>query len=127
MAIEFTVYLEDQPGALADLTEVLARSAVNIIAMHATPCPTRGIAQFLTNNTDATVNALGSAGIAYTTNEVLVIGLLNEPGTLARLARALGDAAININALYITLGGQIVLDVSDLRQAQQVALRLGFS
>jgi hypothetical protein len=127
MATEFTVLLEDHPGTLADLSETLARNAVNIVAMHATSCPGKGIVQFITNNTDATVQALKDAVMEYTTNEVLLVTLADEPGSLARLARALGDAGININSLYITMGGQVVLDVDDLRGAQKVALGLGIS
>jgi len=125
MATEFTVLLEDRPGALADLAEVLAKSAINIVAIHATPCPTSGIVQFITSNPDATVAALGEARIDYTVREVLLLSLVDQPGSLARLARALGNADININSLYITMAGQIVLDVSDLRKAQQVALGMG--
>lgn len=125
MATEFTVLLEDRPGALADLAEALARYAVSILAIHATPCPTHGITQFVTNHPDATINALREAGMDYTAREVLLLTLSNEPGALARLARALGNAQININALYITMTSQIVLDVSDPRKAQQIALGLG--
>ncbi len=125
MATEFTVLLEDRPGALADLTEVLAKNAVNIVAIHATPCPTTGIVQFITNSADATIDALRDAALDYTAQDVLVVGLAHEPGSLARLSRALGQAGVNINAIYMTVEGQTVLDVNDLRKAQQVALGLG--
>jgi hypothetical protein len=125
MATEFTILTEDRPGSLADLAEVLAKSAINIVAIHATPCPTSGIVQFITSNSDATVAAFGEARIDYTVREVLLLTPMDQPGLLARLARALGNADININSLYVTMGGQIVLDVSDLRKAQQVAMGMG--
>jgi hypothetical protein len=125
MATEFTVLLEDRPGVLAGLTEALAKNAINIVAIHATPCPTTGIVQFITNSADATIDALRDAALDYTTQDVLVVALAHEPGTLARLARALGEAGVNINAIYMTVEGQTVLDVNDLRKAQQVALGLG--
>jgi hypothetical protein len=125
MATEFTVLLEDRPGALAALSEALAKSAINIVAIHATPCPNQGIVQFVTNNNDATVEALRDSEFEYTTNEVLVLPLSHEPGALARLSGALGNAGININALYITMSGQLVLDTGDFKAAQRVALDLG--
>ena len=125
MATEFTILTEDRPGSLADLAEVLAKSAINIVAIHLTPCPTSGIVQFITSNPDAAVAAFGEARIDYTVREVLLLTLVDQPGSLARLARALGDADININSLYITMSRQIVLDVSDLRKAQQVAMEMG--
>jgi len=125
MATEFTVALEERLGVIADLSEALAKSGVNITAIHAAPVAGQGVIQFVTSNADATMLALKDAGFAFVTHEVLLASLIDEPGALARLARALADAGININALYITMGQQFVLDVSDLRKAQQVALSVG--
>jgi hypothetical protein len=125
MATEFSVWLEDHPGTLADLAEAMAKNAVNIVAIHATPCPGKGITQFVTNHPDAAMEALSDIGLDYTTREVLLLTLSNEPGKLAQLARALATAAININSLYITMNGQIVLDVSDIRKAQETMMALG--
>lgn len=122
MATEFTVLIEDRPGALADLTETLARNGINITAIHATPCPGGGVVQMITNNNDATVNALREAGVKYTVREVVLVNLLDQPGSLARLTRALGSAGINITGVYITMRGQIVLSADDLARAQRVAL-----
>ena len=121
MATEFTVLLPDIPGSLADLTEALAKYAVSIVAIHTTPCPEYGITQFVTNNTDATVLALKEASIDYTAQEVLLLALPHEPGALARMARGMGKAGININALYLAMNGQVIMDVSDLRKAQEIA------
>ncbi|MCL4237134.1 MAG: ACT domain-containing protein [Anaerolineae bacterium] len=125
MATEFTIVIQDRPGALADLTEVLAQNAVNILAIHASPCTGQGVVQFVADNPDATIEALKDGGFDYTTHNVLFVGLVHQPGALARLARALANAAININAVYITMTGQLVLDVSDLSKAQQVAMSAG--
>ncbi len=122
MATEFTVLLPDIPGSLADLTEALAKYAVSIVAIHTTPCPEYGITQFVTNNTDATVLALKEASMEYTAHEVLLLALAHDPGALARLARTMGQAGININSLYLTMNGQVIMDVNDLRKAQQIAL-----
>ncbi len=125
MATEFTTLIQDRPGALADLTEALAKGGVNIIAIHATPCPDEAIVQFITNNNEATVEALKVAGIDYTAREVLLLSIAHEPGSLARLTRAIATAGVNIDALYLTNSGQIVLQADNLRAAQKAALELG--
>ncbi|MEP0763418.1 MAG: ACT domain-containing protein [Chloroflexota bacterium] len=125
MATEFTIVIQDRPGTLADLTEVLAQNAVNIMAIHASPCTGQGVVQFVTDSPDATIEALKDGGFDYTTNNVLFVGPVQQPGSLARLSRALANAGININAVYSTLTGQLVLDVSDLAKAQQVAMSVG--
>jgi hypothetical protein len=125
MATEFSVVLEDRPGSLATLTEALAKNAVNIIAIHATPCGEEWVAQFITNDPDATIEALRDMEFDYKTQEVLLVTLAHEPGSLSRLARALATAGININSIYMTNDRQIVLDVDKLRKAQEVAMGLG--
>lgn len=126
MATEFTVILEDKSGALAHLTEALAKSAVNIMAIHATPCPGEWKVQLIANDPDATIQALRDANLDYAVQNVLVVTLPNEPGTLARVSRELAAGDININSLYITMNRQVVLDVDDLMKAQQIIMGLGF-
>lgn len=125
MATEFTVQIQDRPGELAKLTEALSKAGVNILALHATPCPDQGMVQFVTNNPDATVEALKTVNIAYNVREVLLLPLKEEPEALVRLATAIAEEGININALYVTNQGQVVLDTDNLMSAQKVAMGLG--
>lgn len=125
MATEFTVQIQDRPGELARLTEALRKGGVNILALHATSCPDQGMVQFVTNNPDATVEALKTVSIAYNVREVLLLPLKEEPEALVRLATAIAEEGININALYVTNQGQVVLDTDNLLSAQRVAMGLG--
>jgi len=125
MATEFTVQIQDRPGELAKLTEALRKGGVNILALHATSCPDQGMVQFVTNNPDATVEALKTVNIAYNVREVLLLPLKEEPEALVRLATAIAEEGININALYVTNQGQVVLDTDNLLSAQKVAMGLG--
>lgn len=125
MATEFTVFVENRPGALAYLTEVLVTNAVNVLAIHGSPCTGQGVIQFVPDSPDAAIEALRHAGFDYVTQNVLLVNLVNEPGALARLARAMGEAGVNINAIYVAMTGQLVLDVDNHSKAQQVAMSLG--
>lgn len=124
MAIEFSVSLQNRPGAIAELTEALARQGVMLMAVHAAAFADTGVIQFVASNPDATVAALRDASVEYTTSQVLLVSVANQPGLLARLARALAEQNININSVYLTLSGQIVLNVDDVNAAQKVILGL---
>ena len=52
-------------------------------------------------------------GVAHTSIEVLVVELGNQPGALARIARALSDHRINIEYFYASapIAGHAVLGV----------------
>lgn len=125
MATEITVQLEDRPGALADLTEALAKSAVNIVAIQASQCSGGGQVQLITNDTDATIDVLKHLDLDYSVLDVLLVTIPHQPGALARIARALANDNINLNAVYITMTGQIVLEVSNFTKAQQIVMRMG--
>jgi hypothetical protein len=121
MPTEFQVIIEDKPGSLAGLGGVLGDATVNIEAVHGISLEGKSIVQFVPNDPDATARALDRARIAYTRREVLVVRVLDQPGMLADVALVMSTAGININSVYITTRGHVVLGVDDLAGATQVA------
>jgi hypothetical protein len=121
MAIEFTVILEDRPGALARLGIVLGDAEVNIEAIHGISREQNGIVQFVPNDRGKAARALDAAGVAYRTREVLIVRVLDEPGMLGDVALVMSQAGINIDSVYVTTRGHVVLGVNDLKGAIQVA------
>jgi hypothetical protein len=120
MATDFTVILENEPGALARLGSVLGDTTVNIEAIHGTSREGKGVVQFLPNDPGKAARALDAAGIAYSTREVLIVRVLDEPGTLGDVALVLSKAGINIDSVYVTTHGHVVLGVDDPVGATQV-------
>jgi hypothetical protein len=121
MATEFTVILENRPGTLARLGIVLGDAMVNIEAIHGNARGTSAIVQFVSNDQDKAARALDTAGIAYSRREVLIVRVLDEPGTLGDLAVVMSQAGVNIDSVYVTTRGYVVLGVDDLAGATQVA------
>jgi hypothetical protein len=73
------------------------------------------------NDEDKAALTLDAAGIAYSKREVLVVRVLDEPGMLGDVALVMSKAGINIDSVYVTTRGHIVLGVDDLAGAIQVA------
>jgi len=121
MATEFKVILEDRPGTLARLGSVLGDARVNIEAIQAMSREGKGVVQFVPNDPDKAAHALDAAGISYTRREVLIVRVLDEPGMLGDVALVMSKAGINIDSVYVTARGHIVLGVDDLIGAIQVA------
>jgi hypothetical protein len=129
MATEFTVILPDTPGSLARLGQALGDARVNIEAIQGI---TRGVVQgitrggeglvrFVPDNPSRTARALDAAGLPHTTREILVVGVLDEPGALGEVALVMATAGINIDSVYVTTRGYVVLGVDDLAGAIHVA------
>jgi hypothetical protein len=121
MSVEFKVTLQDTPGTLARLGRILGDAGVNIEAIQGASREGRGFIHFVPNDRDAAAAALDAAGIAYSEREVLVIRVLDEPGMLGDVALVMSKAGINIDSVYVTTQGHIVLGVDDLAGATQIA------
>ena len=121
MAIEFSVILEDRPGTLARLGSVLGDARVNIEAIQGTSREAAGLVQFVAANPDRAAHALDAAGIPYITREILIVRVLDQPGMLGDIALVMSQAGINIDSVYLTSRGLVVLGVDDLDGAIQVA------
>ena len=121
MATELRVILEDTPGALARLCIVLGDARVNVEAIQGMSREGKSIVQFVPNDPDEAGRALDAAGIAYTSREVIVVRVLDEPGMLGDVALVMSKAGINIDSVYVTTRGHIALGVNDLAGAMQVA------
>ena len=126
-ATEFRVTMENRPGTFADVMEALGKANVNVEGLQGMPCAGQGVGQLVTNNPDGAGRALAAAGIQYTTRQVLLLKIPNRPGEGARVARAMSDAGVNIDGVYVTFGGQVVLGADKLADAQEVARKLGLS
>ncbi len=78
----------------------------------------------VTNDVNTTRKALDMAGLKYEENEILVAELIDRPGELAKVARRLNRANVEVSSIYI-LGSrdgktQIAMTVEGLERAKQV-------
>jgi len=121
MPTEFQVVIEDKPGTLAGLGSALGDASVNIEAVHGISLEGKSVVQFIPNDPAATARELDRAGIPYTRREVLIVRVLDQPGMLGDVALVMSTAGVNINSVYVTTRGHVVLGVDDLAGATQVA------
>ena len=121
MAIELSVILEDEPGSLARFGCALGDAGVNIEAIAGSSRDGIGRVQFVCTAPERAIASLEAAGIPYAAREVLVVTVLDEPGMLGDVALVMSSAGIDIDSVYVTTRGDVVLGVDDLAGAIQVA------
>ena len=123
---EFKVFVKDKPGELARVTEALAEHAVNIRAIASEGGHENSFLRIVTNDVATTEKAFKLAGIKYEANELLTAELMDRPGELAKIARRLARAGVNVESIYI-LGSkngktEVGMVVSDMEKGKS-ALR----
>ena len=97
---EFSIPLEDEPGALAEVCRALADARVNILAFQSIPGDEKSLVRFVVDNPTTAKSVLNTKKLTYTEAEVAQVRLPNRPGELARAASQLAEADININYAY---------------------------
>ena len=103
MSRQFVVQLPNRPGGLADLSERLAARGVDLRAIGGGGIGDSGHL-ILTTADDATTRLiLDEGGYTFVEGESILAEVDDRPGGMARIARALADAGVNIQG-HLFLG-----------------------
>ena len=98
-----SIQLTNHPGDLGRVAQALARRGVNIKALAAISVGGGvAMARILPDDIAVARSALEAANIRFTEGEVHLVLLENKAGILANVTNRLGDAGINLEALYVT-------------------------
>src|SRR3954463_6915738 len=101
---QFSVFLVNKPGVLAQVTRALADEKVNVIAMTLVDSQEHGVLRLVAPNPESTRKVLAKLNLPMTETDVLCMELSNRPGALADVAGVLGTNHVNINYAYCTSG-----------------------
>lgn len=118
------VTARDEPGAVAAITEALARERVNLVAINTERMGERGLITLATEDDDhdRALHCLMAAGYRAVTEEALLVRLRDEPGALAKVAARFRDAGVNIRSLHILDRHEdhatVAIDVADPEAAE---------
>ena len=122
-AKEFTVTIEDKPGALGRCFLALAERGVNILAFQSYVEEGESLARLLVSDAGTAKAVLGGLGMIFEETEVAVVRLAHRPGELGRAASQLGEKRINIDYSYCGLepGSAAVLVVFGVDKLTEAA------
>ncbi len=121
MATDLTVFLENQPGSLAEAGEALGGAGVNIDGLFAYSRGNEAMAHLLVEDADGAREALTQAGFQVgEAQEAVVVDVEDRPGVLGEVCRKAADAGVNLTLTYAATDTRIVLagdDPDKLRKA----------
>jgi hypothetical protein len=128
MARDLAVVVDDSPGTLALLGEATGSAGVNIDGICGVP--EAGVVHILVQEPEAARAALEAAGLEVRSErDVLVlrqgVDVVDKPGAAGVVARAMADAGVNIDMIYATLKGDIVIATDDIEGARAAQKRAG--
>lgn len=121
---EFEVYVQDKPGELAKICEMLGSHGVNIKAVASERSAHRSMIKVVTDDETTTKSALSRSGLAYDVKDVLAVRMPDRPGELGKVARKLARAMVNVDSVYILNKEngvtEIALTVDNVKKAEGI-------
>jgi hypothetical protein len=103
MAKQFVIQLKNVPGSMAILAEELASRGVDLRAIGGGGLGNSGHVIMTTADDDTTRAVLDEGEYTYVEGESILAEVDDRPGGMARVARELADAGVNIHG-HLFLG-----------------------
>jgi hypothetical protein len=128
IAAQFSIFMVNKPGVLAQILGEFARAKINIIALTMMDSVEHGVMRVIFEEPDRAREVLTNLNMPYNETQVLCVNLTNRSGALAAVAERLARNHINISYAYCTAGAKGgrttgVLKLADVKKAMKVLER----
>ncbi len=125
IATQFSIFMVNKPGVLAQVLGEFAQAKINIIAMTMMDSVEHGVMRIVFTAPKKAKEVLAKINMPHNETEVLCVTLTNKSGALAAVAEKLAKSHINISYAYCTAGAKGgrttgVLKVADVKKAMRV-------
>lgn len=100
MAKQLTIFLENRPGRMKSISDILLENKLNIWAFSIQDRGEFGLVKLIVDKPSRAQLALAERGFACAVKEVLAVTAEDRPGNLDRLAAALLSKNVNIKDAY---------------------------
>ena len=100
MIRQISVFVENQPGSMMNVTNVLTEAHVNIRAISTFDTPEFGIMRLVVDDPVRAKESLTSKGFVNRVSDVIGAELKDEKVDLNQMLKILADGQINVNYIY---------------------------
>jgi hypothetical protein len=100
MPKELNVFVENRPGRLRSVAQVLSESKINVRTMTLQDRGEYGLMKLIVNNPDQAYLALADKGFACALKEILAISIKDKPGSFLKLTEIFTDNKVNVLDAY---------------------------
>ena len=127
---QISVFLENRPGKLYELTGLLARHGIDMRALSIAEATDFGIARIIASDAEKCALALREGQFIAQFSDVLAFAVPDEPGGLHHLLGEFNAAQVNIEYMYAFLGGKrgqayMIFRVTGTKRAEAALVERG--
>ena len=97
---QITVFLENRPGQLAEITSLLAANQLDIRAISIAETSDYGLVRMIVDDAQKASGVLLEHGAIMSMNSVWAVEVSDKPGGLAALLNALAENNVSVEYMY---------------------------
>jgi len=128
MIKQISVFLENNPGSLFRVADILAKADVDIRALTISENSDFALFRIIVNDSERAVKTLTDNNIAALQQDVIGVEVDDKPGGLAKVAEILSRNRINIEYVYPLIArlhknAFIILRTDNVEKAEKILAR----
>lgn len=125
IARQYSVFLENRAGALAELCRLISDRSINLYAICAIDTVEEAVLRVIPENAPEALDALKSGGFRVIETDVFLVTIENMPGATGKVASLLAEKGINIDYIYSSAhpdnqNTYLVLKVQQIDETRQL-------
>lgn len=123
---QISIFVENRPGAMHEMTNVLAENKIDMRALSLAETEGFGIVRIIVDDAYEATTVLKEAGYINKLTPVVVVAIPDEAGGLNKVLQIFTDNDINVDYMYAILGGKsineafMIFKVDDPKKAESV-------
>ena len=123
-AKQLTVFIENRPGRLSEVLDVLGENGVNILSMSLADTTEFGLLRLIVDNASLGKDKLNANGFSALLSDVSIIKIPHKAGSLQKLLKTIDDNGVNIEYMYgLSIESDeayVVLKASDINKIDKI-------
>jgi len=97
---QVSVFVENKPGALSEITTSLADEGIDLKAFTVADKSEFGVLRFLSDSPKKALELLKNNGWVASITPVVAVKMVDKPGSLAKVLKMFADEAVQVAYLY---------------------------
>ena len=97
---QISIFVENKPGRLAEITEIIAKNDINIRALSVADTTHFGILRIILDDPEMVQRVLKEAGLTVSITSVITAAIKDRPGGLAEVLKLFAAHDIQIEYMY---------------------------
>lgn len=129
---QISIFVENKPGRLAEITEIIAKNDINIRALSVADTTHFGILRIIVDDPEMVQRVLKEAGLTVSITSVITAAIKDRPGGLAEVLKLFAAHDIQIEYMYAFIAkseneAYVVMRIENEDEAVKLLKENGFT